>query len=510
MKYILSSLLIFIIIETQAQKEDYRWMLGTPDGSPYNAPKFGGFDLDFNNSYVKIIINHKPFYMNSHNASICNKEGRILFYTDGCFLVDADNQKIPGADTLNSIYDYFENCSHEGLLFPIGLDIPQGGLIIPKPGYLNRYLYFSLETFLGRTFAFSPHVLCTELEYRKDSLVSFVVYYKNKPICKDTFPVGSMISISKKSGSGYWIIIRKDRSNIFYTIDVSKDSIQYRNTTIGEYYQYGNLGVASFSPDGSKYAFYSQKYGLEIMDFNRESGNLSNYQKISVFDTLQGGGTGGVCFSPDSRFLYVSTRVDLYQYDITQANIKATEIFIDKTNEFICDEVLNKKSGFGPMVLGPDCRIYMVSNYVQACMNVIMNPNRKGTNCDFIQQGIKLPYYNHSSIPNFPHYRIDEPYPCDSTIKFLSTQIDEFDFSSSLIYYPNPVSDQLTILFPQPLEVESYLSLYDITGSMIKFEKIINRSTELKIDCNQLSSGIYFFQIKSINGAYAGGKFVVE
>ncbi|MEP7195967.1 MAG: T9SS type A sorting domain-containing protein [Saprospiraceae bacterium] len=504
----LSYILLFLSLSltTIAQKEDYRWMLGSPDGTPYNKSYFGGMDLDFNNGEVKIIINHKPYYMNSHNASICDKNGEIIFYTDGCYLLDSDNNKIPGSDSLNPINDYYENCIKEGLLYPSGLEIPQGGIILPKLTSKTNYFYLSLETVIGKKFLYSPHVLLTELIY-SDSSNLFTVLFKNEPILKDTLPTGSMTAVKMKNDLGWWIIIRKDQDNLFFIINNSADTIKYKQQKIGEYFKDGDLEFASFSPNGKHYAYYSSKFGLELMDFDRELGIFSNYRKISVIDTLEPG-ICGVCFSPDNRYVYVSTRVDLFQYDITASDIKSSEVFVASTNNVSCDPGLKRKTRFGPMVLGPDCRIYMVSNYQQTCMNVIMHPNNKGTACEFVQQAIQLPFLNHSSIPNFPHFRIDEPYPCESTIKFLTSQIDEFDFSSSLVYYPNPITDHLNILFPHPLEVESYLGLYDITGRIHKYEKIANYSSEVMIDCDDLSSGIYFFQIKSINGAFAGGKFI--
>lgn len=496
---------IFLTNFLFCQKEDYRWMFGSPDGSPNNAPHFGGMDLDFNNKELKIIINHKPFYMNSHNASICDEDGEILFYTNGCYFIDKNNNKIVGSDTLNPIYDYFESCKKQGSLFPRGLEYPQGGLIIKRPETHNKIIYFSLETVLGNEFPYSPHVLMTEVEYQ-DSNQIFKVLSKNVPILEDTLP-GSMAAILSKDNLAYWIIVRRDRNNIFNIIKVTKDSIYLSTQQIGEYFQDGNLVVCTFSPDGKKYASYCKRHGLELLDFDRESGKFSNYKKINVLDTFPTG-QGGVCFSPDSRFVYVSTYVDLFQFDLTKSDIKASEVFIDKTNDVTCNPGLQRKTRFGPMVLGPDCRIYMVSNYQQTCMNVIMYPNKKGKECRFVQQAIRFPYLNHSSIPNFPHYRIDEPYPCDSTIKFNLTQVEDYNFSSQLVYYPNPVQEQLNIVFPQPIIIESYCRIFDLNGRVVKQERILEGSNEIHLDCRSLSSGMYIYQIKSNNGAYAGGKFI--
>jgi hypothetical protein len=119
------------------------------------------------------------------------------------------------------------------------------------------------------------------------------------------------------------------------------------------------------------------------MDFDRSRGLFSNYKRYKILDTSQAG-IGSLCFSPDSRFIYVSTVVDLFQYDLSSPDLIQSEVHIAHSKGTICDPALNRKATFGTMALGPDCRIYLVSRFQQACMNVILYPNKKGKDCSFI------------------------------------------------------------------------------------------------------------------------------
>ncbi|HND72765.1 MAG TPA: hypothetical protein PLM03_12235, partial [Bacteroidia bacterium] len=77
-----------------------------------------------------------------------------------------------------------------------------------------------------------------------------------------------------------------------------------RNTSAG--------GFAKFSPDGNQWAWFTTENGLNLFDFNRENGELSNQKLLMiphrrVFTGLE--------FSPNSRFIYISAHDSLFQID---------------------------------------------------------------------------------------------------------------------------------------------------------------------------------------------------
>ena len=69
---------------------------------------------------------------NDTNAAISDKDGNLLFYFNGIDIYNASHQIMEGGDTLNE-YNIF------------GYDMPQGGIIIPYPWQIDKYILFHAE-----------------------------------------------------------------------------------------------------------------------------------------------------------------------------------------------------------------------------------------------------------------------------------------------------------------------------------------------------------------------------
>ena len=68
-------------------------------------------------------------------------------------------------------------------------------------------------------------------------------------------------------------------------------------------------------------------------------------------------------------------------------------------------------------MLGPNCKIYIASKLGSSHFSTIESPDEKGADCNFQALGLKLIYSSGGGgVPNLPHYRVDEPYPCDRTL----------------------------------------------------------------------------------------------
>lgn len=76
------------------------------------------------------------------------------------------------------------------------------------------------------------------------------------------------------------------------------------------------------------------------------------------------------------------------------------------------------------------------------------------------------------------------------------TKINVANTDSDLSIYPNPVSSQLTIHSSFHENQEAGISIYNLSGRMVKDIKI-KWASNIKIDINSLDAGIYFLQIKT-------------
>jgi hypothetical protein len=106
----------------------------------------------------------------------------------------------------------------------------------------------------------------------------------------------------------------------FYKILVTPDTIQVFDQNIGSLITDDVWGQAVFSPDGSKYVLFTD-HALDLYDFDRCSGELTNHQSLYFPDSVY---RTGIAFSPNNRFLYANTQLNIFQYDLWASNIDSS------------------------------------------------------------------------------------------------------------------------------------------------------------------------------------------
>jgi len=154
------------------------------------------------------------------------------------------------------------------------------------------------------------------------------VIAKNQILVQDSL-IPNLEAVKHANGEDWWILTPETNNNKFYRFLITKDSIlgPYSQTA-GTTYPGDLFSQAVFSPDGTKYAKYDTYNNLDIFDFDRCTGLLSNHQNIFVHDTADmaiGAAVAGIAFSPNSQYLYVSSSgLLVYQFDILASNIAAS------------------------------------------------------------------------------------------------------------------------------------------------------------------------------------------
>jgi hypothetical protein len=179
------------------------------------------------------------------------------------------------------------------------------------------------------------------------------------------------------------------------------------------------FGRIQFSNSGSKMLFYDYKGLLELYDFDRCTGLLSNPNTIYPENTqAPWPQLWSALFSPSNNVLYVSHTAAfppadcfLVQYDLTAANIAATADTL-WTTPFTHD--------MGQLKLTPDGKIYQSNNYYGGYpyndttynfynknLSVINYPDSLGAACDLqpysFYLGGKRTYFG---LPNNPDYEL--------------------------------------------------------------------------------------------------------
>ncbi len=502
MKRIILFIFLFTItIQTGfSQKEDFFWVLGYD--SDTSSTNFGGTNIDFNVEPPDIYYEFRDMNFDITNSSICDSMGNLLFYTNGIAISSYNGEIMENGEGLNPD-PFTDDWIDEG--YPLY----QGTLILPQPESSNLYYLFHEE------YSWTPNdpnynVKVFTLYYTLIDISANnglgVVIEKNIPVIQDTIDYGKITATKHANGIDWWILIPEFDSNKYYRILFTENGVtSIDSQEIGDFV-YAGLGQAVFSPNGNKYVRYILKNinvgnFLNIYDFDRCTGLLSNPEQYSIIDTAY---AGGVAISPNSRYLYVPSFGYTYQYDLEADDVEASKDTVAIYDGFV-DIVL--PTTFFLAQLAPDDKIYINSNNSVRYLHVIHNPNEQGGACNFEQHGIDLPTFNAASLPNFPNYRLGPVSESDTCELVNNISIFE-EVISNIQIYPNPTYDIVTIYSGQ-MENAVTLKIYNDLGQEVittYFDQFLEKA---EININPLFPGVYYWEFSSINGNQLGsGKLI--
>lgn len=474
-------------------KFDYNWILGKPSAIGDTTGKFNGTRVDFNKNPTEYIYFNIHFDMDA-NASISDSTGNLLFYTNGCEVINNRHDKMENGDEINKGgWAYESNCLDD---YPDGYPTHQGLMILPWPNRSNFYILPHLHR-SGSGF----HV--QELRYSVIDMQQNgglgTVVEKNVTVFQDTL-LDMMTAVRHANGRGWWLVAPRYNQPFCYVFLISPEGIsQPIVQDIVAPIENWSWGMqAAFSPNGKKYVNMYGGTGLQIFDFDRCTRQLSNGQLITFpEDTIH---ACGVAVSPNSRYLYASASTKLYQFDLLAPKLEQSRRLVGVYDGFRDPLWTN----FYQLMLGPDGKIYMTCGNGVAYWHIIHNPDEQGMACD-LEQHFRLPTSHSFSPPNFPHFRLfDLPdSPCDSL------GIDGPQPPEDTIPAPPPPCAGALRLRPNPaayatlLEVPDctlgQLSVFDAAGRYVQYLALpAHRAGEgMPLDVSGYPPGVYFLYVRT-------------
>ena len=489
-------ILILPIIITHSllycQKErNATWILGnTTDGNL----------VRFNDSVSVSLIDPGIDFAGS-NSSISDIEGKLLFYTNSCWVANAKFEIMKNGDTINPGAAKFSECDEF-----YGPTSP-GCVITEYPGRKDYYYifnidfdipYFGIDSFA----AFAPQrVMYHIVDMTRDSGKGEVVL-KNQIALYDTLGRASLVACRHANKKDFWLIAPKSHTNCYFVFLVDENGVNKPSLQcLGERWSdLDGQGQAVFSPNGQHYARMNKWNGLNIYDFNDSTGQLSSPRPRIMFnqDTFH---VTGLSFSPNSRYLYASPLYKLIQFDMQSSNIEASRIDIAQYDGF--------RNPYGTVfylsALAPDGRIYISATSSTYNLHVINKPDCPGKASEIIQHGVTLPGFNFSSIPTQPHYGYPPSnYRCDSTLNGVKE-----DLTSKRLFdvYPTVTKDKVIIKYNGNQYKENrVVRVTNLTGNQLTYYFSLQTFNEL--DLSELSSGIYLLQILNKNKVIFQNKLV--
>ncbi len=495
------SILIFLLVHSCTQNSfsqgmNAHWLLGYDvalfDTNVVSTKASIRFD---STSYLLTPSNFKmPF--RAAQGTLSDENGNLLMVSNGCWIADATGDSmLNGGGLLQNSYS-INWCDAT-----TGIPFPHTSIFLPHTIDSNL-VYLMHQSGTSSSNSKSNGLYYTLINKTLNGgLGGVVAGQKNQLV----FAMGlnpGMAVCRHANGRDWWILTMKDSSDIVYVTSLTPSGF---SPPVGQSLGFLPapiylLGQMNFSPDGRKfgYSYYTGIWGAvdyytRIADFNRCTGLFSNSIQLNFTDPNPG---LGLCFSPDSKKLYVSSTRKIVQFNIDTSNIAASLDTV-AINDGYFSPYPPLQSDFWIMTLAANGKIYISSGSSVIDLHYINYPDSNGVACDVQQHAVHLPCYSARGNVYHPNYYLG----CDTTLGcpcLITTVLNEFnrhDYKVKLS--PNPGKYGFEILYLLPQNKNGMLSIFDMQGRLIHQQILPPWSTMQSIPASSWASGIYQVKIES-------------
>jgi len=459
--------------------------------------------LTFTGTSYSLIPEIRKMAFDATQGNISDSNGNLLMASNGCWVANSTGDTMlngsdlnPGAFTDDYYFPYF------------GLPLFNGNVFLPYPGDSNKYVLFH------QTGNYNTNGLSTELFY---SIIDMTldnglggVTQKNLIALQDTLGWG--IGVCKHANARDWWIVAVDDSMkyiykiLFTPLGIDTISVQ-QLPNMSPYSVFA--GQPTFSPDGLKFAFTSTYeisvgnwyHDLRVFSFDRCTGLLFDPNIININDGVRGYSTA---FSPNSKYLYASSTLNVYQVNVDTSDIQASLKNV-AINDNYYSPLPPLQTDFWLMYLAANGKIYISSGNGVIDIHFINYPDSSGISCDVEQHALHSPCWVYRGNVNHPNYYLG---PVTGSICDSLTGVNEYlNEIQNFSVKPNPSIGDFSISYLLPQNKAGSFEVFDAIGKMIYKLSLPPWSTLQQINLPKLAPGVYHSVITS--GGYRSSKKIV-
>ena len=316
-------------------------------------------------------------------SSFSDKDGNLLFYSDGTTVWDKNHNVMPGGSGLRG-----------------DASSTQSAMIIPKPGSNTEYYIFTVGARSSENSGFHYYTIDISQNGGNGAVVAGPIDLNEN---QAEFWSEKVAAVKSTECDAYWVVSFVQNQFVAYEVTEAGVSSSPVKSDAG-YFANDVRGYLKISPDGTKLAIAHMADALlALYDFNATTGRISNLKELPLNPPADK--PYGVEFSSNGTQLYVHASNDffdpndqsqnnlpenhrsiLYQFDVslsTQAEIIASKVKLDERYLYR-----------GALQLGPDRKIYrtLARSYFtgNSFLGVIEFPNEKGTEASYVHNAINL------------------------------------------------------------------------------------------------------------------------
>ncbi|MBL7913433.1 MAG: T9SS type A sorting domain-containing protein [Bacteroidia bacterium] len=329
--------------------------------------------------------------------------------------------------------------------------------------------------------------------------------------------VDCLTAIKHGNGRDWWVFFRKSDfpsggNNEWYLYLVTPQGIATQIIQAVGNYNSTNSGRISFNTSGNRMAYINYKGLIELYDFNRCTGIISNPITISAESSQAPWPENWSSeFSPSGQFLYMTQIAAfppdscyLIQFDLSSANISqsADTIWVTPFQE-----------NMGQLKKAPNNKVYLATNYkggypyadttynyINTNLSVINSPDSMGLACDFqpfsFSLGGKRSYFG---LPNNPDYDLPAlaGSQCDTLVS--QNELAEAAAVGSLHVYYHPAWEKAFINASNLKGKTGKLLVYDMQGKVVHSEPLKIQNGYYTRDLSMIgrADGVYLVVIET-------------
>ena len=468
---------------------DQYWMLGAHENT--TQPGNNNAILQFGNSGLTITEQDMHINFESTVATMVDSSGNLLFYTNGCFIANANGGMMENGDGLNPGEMHDWTCETAGYTAPFGAM----ALAAPAGDRLYYLLHIGVNYSPEHRLSYGPFYYSL-VDMKANGGLGKVVSKNN--LLVDQRNLAPFSVVRHGNGRDWWVVVPEYGTDTYFKLLISNTGIHgVENQHIGEAISCRYIGAGAFSRQGHRYA-RQHHCGVFTYDFDRCTGTFSNARHLPFAPQAYGG--GGVVFTPDGNSVLTTTQLSIMRADLTVENpVLDTVIYY----AYITGTSLHL------MQYGGDGKLYFSTLGRGAWYHVIDSAGSISSDTDFKFRGQLLPVQNIRTLPNLPNFRLYDwsDSPCDTLGITVSAAAPLPNLEVSLSVSPNPATTYIQVQYSNMQPVQ--LSLYNTRGACVRVIDCNPYDKESRIELSNLPQGIYCCSVKDKTGKLATKTFLV-
>ncbi len=410
-------IIIFLLTANQlkAQREADNWLFGSKCWANFSSGQPQTVSQPLQNILPRGV------------ACMSDKNGQLLFYADGQHVYNRLHQVMP--QCVNRLMGTMDNA-------------PNPVLTVPYPGHDSLYylFYFEQDPIIHQGPFLRYAIINMKLQNGLGDLTVKDQLVMPATVClkltaslhcnkKDVWLIGHI----KNSANYFSILLNSNGLNlpVFSAGLMIDDSRPY----------YNHQGPMKASPLGDKVAsaFKGDYEMIELMDFNSQTGGLTNSKKLTITPpwrvayTTFGWGMDGLEFSPTGKYLYASgdyisdSNLTYFPSLLYQFNTNLSSETAMQGSRYRIDSTTTEK--YYGMQLANNGKLYVVS-YNGNKMHVFNNPEMPGATSGFVRNVVDF---------GFGNTQYDLPYFLQSYLRYPMITTGNCQFQNIDFSIQNPV-----------------------------------------------------------------------